>query len=93
LIRDASGNLYGTTTQGGSFYGTAFELAPGSGGYLLTREYYFAPPGSNVATVEKLYLGADGNLYGTSYSSGPNNRGSVFKLTPSNGKLDLHFAA
>jgi uncharacterized repeat protein (TIGR03803 family) len=85
LINDGAGNLYGTTSQGGTFYGTAFELSPGGGGWTLNSLYDFAPPGSNVGPVEKLYLGTDGNLYGTSYSSGPNNRGSVFKLTPTNG--------
>ena len=85
LIKDGAGNLWGTTSQGGTFYGTAFELSPGSGGWTLNSLYDFSPPGSNLGPVEKLYLAADGNLYGTSYSSGPNNRGSVFKLTPSNG--------
>ena len=38
LVLDAGGNLYGTTTAGGTFGGgTLFELTPGGGGWMRGR--------------------------------------------------------
>ena len=47
LVRDRSGNLYGTTLSNGSnhYGGTVFELTPSSGGWNYTLVYSFAGQG------------------------------------------------
>jgi uncharacterized repeat protein (TIGR03803 family) len=86
LIMDASGNLYGTTVNGGvGNFGTVFELSPnGSGGY--TESILFNFNGVSGASPEgSLIRDASGNLYGTTYSGGFSNVGTVFKLSPPSG--------
>ena len=74
LIVDASGNLYGTTAEGGATdQGTVFEVAAGS--HALTTLATFT--GANGANPRaSLIFDASGNLYGTT------RFGSVFELSP-----------
>ena len=93
LIFDAAGNLYGTTTTGGSFCatnscfgtaGTVFELTPNSSGtWSETTLYSFGAQGDGNDPVAGLILDKAGNLYGTTYYGGPSRFGSVFELSPS----------
>ena len=86
IVIDQAGNLYGATEAAGSAGGgTAFELTPLSGdGWNFSTLFGFpgAAPGGSYRT---LMMDAMGNLYGTSAAGGANQRGSVFKLTWSNG--------
>jgi uncharacterized repeat protein (TIGR03803 family) len=95
LIRDASGNLYGTTQQGGSHqgtsagYGTVFKLAPPAelgGAWTETVIYTFCSSGGfcpdGVRPVAGLMQDSAGNLYGTTFEGGANASGTVFKLAP-----------
>jgi uncharacterized repeat protein (TIGR03803 family) len=83
MIFDSSGNLYGTTREGGaSGAGTVFKLAPNDkGGWTESVIYsfdYWALP-----SLSKLILDAHGNLYGTTPydgSGGSDGFGSVFEL-------------
>ncbi len=85
VIKDASGNLYGTTISGGVFrgYGTVFELdAKGTESVLgsfdgSNGELPFAP----------LLRDKAGNLYGTTQLGGSDSLGTVFKL--SKGKVTV----
>jgi uncharacterized repeat protein (TIGR03803 family) len=85
LVQGSDGNLYGTTSAGGtdgvnSGYGTIFKITPSG---TLTTLYSFpgyAPPSS--ALVE----GPDGNFYGTTSSGGTGTYGAggtFFTVTPS----------
>jgi hypothetical protein len=87
LIFDPSGNLYGTTTQGGAdMAGTAFELTPNGNSWtfsLLTNfpnnGCFSCIPGSAAS----LFRDSAGDLYGTSPNGGSSGFcGAVFKLTP-----------
>jgi hypothetical protein len=85
LIVDGAGNLYGTTTSGGTGNGgTVFEFTPsGNSGTFslidgLTGRYQGGPFGP-------LVLDSAGNLYGAQVVNGAHNFGSVFKLTRHNG--------
>jgi uncharacterized repeat protein (TIGR03803 family) len=88
LIFDATGNLYGTTTQGGNFTycnigcGVVFKLTPNSeGGWNETVLYRLADhPGINP--VAGLTFDAAGNIYGTTVGNDGPNFGSVFEITP-----------
>jgi uncharacterized repeat protein (TIGR03803 family) len=87
LILDSSGNLYGTTSTGGpGGGGTVFELTPTNSGWTFTTLYGI--PGIGLAgegVRGSLVMDRAGSLYGTTDADGANSRGSVFKLTPSNG--------
>jgi uncharacterized repeat protein (TIGR03803 family) len=84
LIFGPHGNLYGTTTLGGSANcGTAYELVPnGAGGWTERILHTFlgvtAQDGENP---NGLTFDAHGNLYGTSTGGGTDNPGTIFKMT------------
>jgi uncharacterized repeat protein (TIGR03803 family) len=83
LLLDKSGNLYGTTTQGGSLGGgTVFMLSPAGGGWTSTVLYNFSKGAEPSAS---LTMDAAGNLYGTTTRGGKNNLGTIFKLIPGSG--------
>lgn len=80
LVRDASGNLYGTTFYGGtSGYGTVFKIDT-AGKESVLHSFN----GSDGANPEAgLVLDASGNLYGTTLYGGSANAGTVFKIIAS----------
>ena len=81
---DQEGNLYGTTSSGGTYAaGTVFELTPSGGGWRKTTLYSFTG-GSNSAPSQVL-IGNDGNLYGLT-NGDLYGLGVVFQLTPSGGQ-------
>jgi uncharacterized repeat protein (TIGR03803 family) len=89
VILDASSNLYGTTSFGGSGGGgTVFTLTPSR---RFTVIYSFL--GDN-GPEDSLAMDAGGNLYGTTYHDGSSGHGMVFQLAPQpNGSwlfTDLH---
>ena len=89
LIMDSSGNLYGTTEQGGSYgYGTIFELAKQGNGYSNTPTTLATFNGSNGGyPVAGLLIDASGNLYGTTagIGAGVAGVGTVFELVKESG--------
>ncbi len=88
LTFDGSGNLYGATSVGGAKYGgVAFELTPKTGGGWTEKILYdFGYPGATDPFGQLIFDGS-GNLYGTTGTNGPDDSGSVFKLSPrSSGK-------
>jgi len=83
LIFDQSGNLYGAADNGGSGGGgTVFELTPSGGSWTYSPLYSFTG-GAQCGPRASLVMDGSGNLYGTTYCDGANNKGSIFKLTPS----------
>ena len=82
LIRDNSGNLYGTTWFGGaSGVGTVFTVSK-TGKETVLHAFRGQPDdGSNL--FAGLVRDSSGNLYGTSYAGGTDNLGVVFRLEPS----------
>src|SRR3989449_5577347 len=83
-----NGLLYGTTSSAGaSGNGDVFRLNPQTG--ALTVLHSFA--GSDGASPEApLTLGPGGKYYGTTYTGGANNLGTVFSITPSGTFTSLH---
>jgi uncharacterized repeat protein (TIGR03803 family) len=85
LIMDAAGNLYGTTSEGGSTTapgGVIFKLAPDGTYTVLYNFCSQAACVDGVAPEAGLIMDAAGNLYGTTVNGGANNLGVVFKLSP-----------
>jgi len=88
LIFDASGNLYGTTVNGGDYlYGTAFELSPSAGNWTEQILHGFGPDTTSDGWFPQASLVFDsaGNLYGTAPAGGIHGGGTVFELTPGTG--------
>jgi uncharacterized repeat protein (TIGR03803 family) len=85
LIFDGAGNLYGTTSAGGSEgYGTVFELSPnGSGGWTeVTLHNFGIADTDGIYPYAGLIFDGSGNLYGTTSKGGSKAHGAVFELTP-----------
>jgi uncharacterized repeat protein (TIGR03803 family) len=79
LVRDAQGNLFGTTDVGGaSNQGTIFELPAGS--RTITTLASFARASSGGYPLAGLILDAQGNLFGTTSLGGAGDGGTVFEL-------------
>lgn len=79
-----SGNLYGTTSSGGSGpcdggCGTIFALQSGTGTYQILH-YFSGADGANP--MAELILDAAGNLYGTTANGGQFGNGTVFQSMP-----------
>jgi uncharacterized repeat protein (TIGR03803 family) len=88
LIFDQSGNLYGTTTQGGAYdNGTVFELVPAANGTwteTLVHSFNHNTHGGTIPFAG-LIFDQSGNLYGTTSAGGAHEFGTVFELTPGKG--------
>jgi len=79
LIRDAAGNLYGTTAAGGDFgYGTIFKIGI-DGGETVLHSFSWSDGANPFAGLIRDKVG---NLYGTTYYGGASGKGTVFKLQP-----------
>jgi uncharacterized repeat protein (TIGR03803 family) len=89
LIRDAAGNLYGTTAEGGSYgNGTVFKVDSSGNETVL---YSFAGyPADGAYPGAGLTADARGNLYGTTLGGGGSGLGTVFKLDPQDNETVLH---
>jgi uncharacterized repeat protein (TIGR03803 family) len=87
LLRDAAGNLYGTTYYGGTNggYGTVFKLSA-TGKLKLLHSFAGMPDGQNP--YSRLIRDAAGNFYGTTFYGGASGYGTVFKLDAA-GKLTI----
>lgn len=82
VVMDFAGNVYGTTSEGGSAgSGTAFELVNSGGNYSEKILYSFGATASNGANPESaLVMDSAGNLFGTTGAGGTAGFGTVFEL-------------
>lgn len=94
---DKSGNLYGTTSIGGSNKyrggGVVFKLTPGSNGWTENVLYAFHTPTGPFGgyLLGDVALDSAGNVYSTANSGGANGVGVVFRVTPEGGLQELPF--
>jgi uncharacterized repeat protein (TIGR03803 family) len=81
VVRDASGNLYGTTDTGGDYgKGTIFKLAPDGTETVL---HSFTGGAGGNRPFAGLLIDAAGNLYGSTFAGGTGRLGTIFKLDAS----------
>jgi uncharacterized repeat protein (TIGR03803 family) len=81
LVRDSNGNLYGTTSQGGSSScgcGVVFEVDPSGTETVL---YSFTQTDGEYPSGG-LIFDAHGDLFGTTSNGGTYGNGAVFELIP-----------
>jgi uncharacterized repeat protein (TIGR03803 family) len=83
VVLDTAGNLYGTTTYGGTGTrcmdncGTVYQLVPSGGGWAENVLVNFQGGTGGGSPLSNPILDASGNVYGTA--------GVIYKLTPSGG--------
>jgi uncharacterized repeat protein (TIGR03803 family) len=89
LVFDASGNLYGTTYEGGAYgAGNVFRLTAASDGkWTETELYSFCPSRKNctdgaLPSAGVIFDASGKNLYGVTGNAGLYGGGVVFQLTP-----------
>jgi uncharacterized repeat protein (TIGR03803 family) len=88
LVRDAAGNLYGTTTSGGaSGYGVVFKLEKTGKESVL---YSFTGGNDGGKPIGGLVRDSAGNLYGTTNLGGALGCGVVFRLDKTGKETVLH---
>jgi uncharacterized repeat protein (TIGR03803 family) len=85
LVFDKTGNLYGTTFNGGAVgNGAVFEITSvGKKGSTEKVLYSFgSQPGDGSNPLATLIFDKEGNLYGTTLEGGVYNYGTVFEVIP-----------
>ncbi len=85
LTQASDGKLYGTTSDGGTFHqGSIFSITP-TGTFrnlynFCSQSGAFCTDGNQV--FSGVIQGTDGNFYGTTFTGGTNDYGTIFRLTP-----------
>jgi uncharacterized repeat protein (TIGR03803 family) len=88
VIRDAAGNLYGTTAYGGTYnFGTVFKLNSTGTETVL---YRFRNRANGQYPVGGVIRDKAGNLYGATEVGGAFSSGTVFKLDTTGKETVLH---
>ena len=83
LVRDAGGNLYGTTSEGGLGSGTIFKLTPiGGGQWTESVVHPFAGPPDGGFSYNGMVVDRFGNFYGATVHGGTDDDGCVYKFAP-----------
>jgi uncharacterized repeat protein (TIGR03803 family) len=87
LIADVSGDLFGTTFEGGANGdGTVFEIVKTAGGYVSTPTTLVSFNGTNGDLPSgSLIADVNGDLFGTTKSGGANEDGTVFEIVKTAG--------
>lgn len=89
LIIDSAGNLYGTTTSGGtSGSGTVFRIDPAGTETILHS--FGIGNADGAEPYGSLLMDSAGNLYGTTGQGGAYFEGTVFRLSPNGTETILH---
>jgi uncharacterized repeat protein (TIGR03803 family) len=90
LVRDAAGNLYGTTEFGGtSGSGTVFKVDK-NGNETVLHNFAGGTADGGLPFLSGLLRDAKGNLYGVTGEGGASSFGTVYKLDPAGKETILH---
>lgn len=81
LIWDAMGNIYGSTVYGRNTAGTVYQMTKSGNNWTETPIYNFSGGSDGSNPYSGVIFDNNGNLFGTTYQGGVDNRGTVFELT------------
>jgi uncharacterized repeat protein (TIGR03803 family) len=86
LVFDKAGNIYATSTSGGTNdSGAIVQLTPSEGGWTEITIHEFTGGSDGGQPYSGLLIDSSGNFYGTTRCGGANGGGTVFELTPAGG--------
>ena len=89
LIQASDGNFYGDTKYGGSSgCGNVFKVT--AGGTITSLHVFAGGAHDGCQPSGPLVQAADGNFYGTTFTGGSPNFGTVFKITAAGAVTILH---
>src|ERR1700733_1542277 len=83
-VLDAAGNVYGTTSLGGTNgNGTVFEIKRSGQTWTESVLYNFTGGSDAINPAAGVTLDTHGNIFGTASEGGANGGGAVYELSPS----------
>ena len=83
LVFDATGNLYGTTSEGGLGSGVIFGLTPAANAqWSESVAHSFQGPPDAAFAYNGMVADAAGNFYGATVHGGGDGEGAIYKFTP-----------
>jgi uncharacterized repeat protein (TIGR03803 family) len=87
-IRDAAGNLYGTTLKGGvASFGIVYEISATG---MFTVLHSFTGPPDAASPYTGVILDSAGNLYGATFAGGAYGAGAVYEIDTSGQETVLY---
>lgn len=91
LARGTDGNFYGTATSGGAGGGGTIFKMTADGTQTTLHDFGDGSTANDGAQPQGLSFGSDGALYGTTYTGGSSNKGTVFKFNQGSLSILRHF--
>ena len=82
LVFDSTGNLYGTTSEGGSGSGTIFKLTRGHGTWTESIPHRFVGSPDGAFPYAGMVSDGTGAFFGATVHGGADGEGSIYKFTP-----------
>lgn len=83
VIFDQAGNMYGTTSGGGSGNGVVYEMMGSGVNWTEQAIYAFSGTPDGATPLGGVVLDTAGNLYGTTTAGGASGNGAVYELSRS----------